>query len=281
MFYVIQYLLFFIMISMSAMAYAEGGHAMSHDHHAAMIESPIKKEDLELKIISPVFIQPGKNTTVIFRLMNPITNKAITLNDLKIVHTQKLHLLIIDPSLSDYHHVHPIETSTRGEFTFNFIPQKQSSYRIWADVTPTVTDQQQYVMTDIGKPSKSKIFINKKVNKIVNVNGYLFTLKFDQEPRIGQPVIGKITITKDGKPVTQLEPLMGAYAHVVGFTEDYQSVVHIHPMGKEPTQPTDRGGPTLTFHLEPEKVGYVKLFVQVRINGQDLYAPFGVRVGKG
>jgi hypothetical protein len=90
--------------------------------------------------------------------------------------------------------------------------------------------------------------------------------------------MGNVTITKDGKPFTQLEPVMAAFAHIVGFSEDRKTVVHIHPMGIEPTKESDRDGPTLQFHIEPNKAGFTKMFVQVRVNGKDVFAPFGVMV---
>ena len=38
----------------------------------------------------------------------------------------------------------------------------------------------------------------------------------------------------------------------------------------------ERGGPKLEFHIEPEKAGFVKLFTQVRIGGEDIFAPLGI-----
>jgi len=105
-----------------------------------------------------------------------------------------------------------------------------------------------------------------------------FALTLDGEPKAGSPLMGNITVTKDGQPFALLEPVMGAFSHVVGFTEDYNSVMHIHPMGKEPTSDTERGGPKLEFHIEPKKAGFVKLFAQVRIGGKDIFAPFGIIV---
>jgi hypothetical protein len=55
-------------------------------------------------------------------------------------------------------------------------------------------------------------------------------------------------------------------------------VLHIHPLGKEPTLESQRGGPKLEFHIAPEKPGFVKFFAQVRIDGKDLFAPFGVTI---
>lgn len=66
-------------------------------------------------------------------------------------------------------------------------------------------------------------------------------------------------------------------AHIVGFADDYRSVLHVHPMGVR-ADPSERGGPRLDFHIEPAKPGFVKLFAQVRIGGKDLFAPFGMVV---
>jgi len=187
-------------------------------------------------------------------------------------------LLVIDPSLSDYHHIHPTEGKNVGEYVFDFTPKKNDSYRVWADVIPVVTGKQEYVMTDMGAAAKEKAAINKATVMTSTVDGFTFTLALDSEAKAGAALMGNITVTKDGKPFTQLEPVMGAFAHVVGFTEDYSSVLHIHPMGKEPTSDTERGGPKLEFHIEPKTAGFVKLFAQVRIGGKDVFAPFGIEV---
>ncbi|NDC57199.1 MAG: hypothetical protein EBZ69_10435 [Alphaproteobacteria bacterium] len=143
---------------------------------------------------------------------------------------------------------------------------------------PVATDKQEYVQTDMGTPAKEKASIDKATSMMATVDGYTFTLALDGEPKAGSPVMGNVTVTKDGQPFTGLEPVMGAFAHVVGFTEDYNSVLHVHPMGKEPTNDAERGGPKLEFHIEPEKAGFVKLFTQVRIGGKDIFAPFGITV---
>lgn len=116
------------------------------------------------------------------------------------------------------------------------------------------------------------------MKSVTVLEGYTFTLKFDGDARAGQAVMGQIAVSKDSKPSTQLEPVMGAFAHIVAFSEDFNSVLHIHPMGKEPTRESVRGGPILEFHFEPQAVGFVKLFAQVRIKRKDLFLPFGLYV---
>ncbi|MDI1226747.1 MAG: hypothetical protein PSY14_03575 [bacterium] len=102
-------------------------------------------------------------------------------------------------------------------------------------------------------------------------------LFFKSALKAGVAVMAMARITYDsGKPVTDLEPGMGALAHIVGFYDDFAAVVHIHPMGKEPTADTERSGSDLSFHLEPAKAGYLKLFVQVRRGGKDIFIPVGI-----
>lgn len=200
----------------------------------------------------------------------------ILLNDLKEVHTKKIHLLIIDSSLTDYHHVHPTVATNSGEFQFSFIPKKPGFYRVWADITPVTTDQEEYLISDLAAETKGEPITDRKPNFVAKVDDLTLNLSFDKNPlKVGQPALGKLKIVNDkGEVFSQLEPVMGAYAHLVGFSEDYQTIAHIHPMGTEPTKATDRGTGELTFHLVPKKPGLIRLFAQIRIKGEDKFAAF-------
>lgn len=284
-------LLISTILTTGTVAYAAGDHAAGHSpaqpaatSHEAMGHSGGAHDEMAAKntikfSLDPVTpLQAGKTSQVLVKLNAVADGKPISFDGLKEAHTKKLHLLIVDPSLTDYHHIHPVAGKNVGEYVFDFTPKQNDSYRVWADVIPVATGKQEYVMADMGNAAKDKAAINKATNMTSTVDGYTFTLALDSEPKAGSAVMGNITVTKDGKPFNQLEPVMGAFAHVVGFTEDYNSVLHIHPMGKEPTSDTERGGPKLEFHIEPKKAGFVKLFAQVRIGGKDVFAPFGVTV---
>lgn len=217
------------------------------------------------------------NTTETIRLQLLRNNKPLTIEDFETVHTQKMHVMVIDPTLTDYYHTHPVMDNKNKEFIFKFSPKKNGSYRVWVDITPVVTNKQVFLHADIGS-STQKHSIDKTVKLNASVNSYQFNLKLDGQPQVGKPVMATITVTQNGKPFTQLEPLMGAFAHLMGFYADYTSILHIHPMGKEPATDSERGGSQLMFHIEPEKAGFVKLFAQFRIHGKDIYAPFGMVV---
>ena len=72
----------------------------------------------------------------------------------------------------------------------------------------------------------------------------------------------------DGKGFTGLEPVMAAFAHIVGFNEDYNTVLHMHPKGAPILDGAARGGPELEFQIYALRPGFVRLFAQVQIAGQ-------------
>jgi hypothetical protein len=196
--------------------------------------------------------KPNKINVSLFRANTPLGLEAF-----REVHTARIHMLVVDPTLSDYHHVHPKPTSVLGEYQFTFVPKK-AGYRIWTDVTPQESGKQEYVQADLGIMPTGKVTIDKRENSTANVSGYKFVLTLDSTPEAGKPLMASISIsTGDGKPFNELEPVMGAFAHMVGFGEDYTSILHIHPMGKEPESTTERGGPLLQFHLKPENKGFI------------------------
>jgi len=83
-----------------------------------------------------------------------------------------------------------------------------------------------------------------------------------------------------GRPIRDLEPVMGAYAHLVGFSADGNSIIHCHPLGEEPSDKQARGGPDLLFHVEPQQSGPTQFYLQLKRNGEDVYLPFGALIQK-
>ncbi len=227
-------------------------------------------------------VEAGKKLEVKVRLAKG--NSAPVLHDdLMVMHTQPIHLLIEDPSLGDYHHEHPVATGTPGEYAFSFTPRLSSPYRIWADIVPVETGVQELPFTDLlsnGAPGPVK---DKASSFSSTAGGLLFDIKLAGgnhiPPRANQVTTLNVTISKpDGTPVTGLEPVMNAFAHLVGFYGDYNTVVHVHPGGGDVLTTEARGGPTLSFNVFPPKPGFIRFYCQVSVNGEMLFAPFNMNV---
>lgn len=207
-------------------------------------------------------------------------DEPVTLAELIETHTKKIHLLIVDQSLTDYHHEHPQPTDTPGDYAFNFIPRKPGSYLAWADLRPTPLGLQEYEKTVIAGTGKSEALTDKESRFVGDADGLHFELSLAQpEIKVGVPVRAKLRITKpDGSGFKQLEPVMGAFAHLVGFNEDTETVLHMHPIGPPISREDERGGPELDFKIFTTKAGFVRLFSQVQIDGRQVFVPFGIRV---
>lgn len=209
-------------------------------------------------------------------------------SDLLMMHTRPIHLLIVDTALEDYHHEHPVPTATPGEYTFSFTPSREASYQVFADLVPLATGVQEFPFADLPgalMPVSAKTGPSHGADDTsVSVAGGLrFTLGNDESD--GAPLHARriynvhVTVSEpDGRPVTRLEPVMNAFAHLVGFYDDRRTVLHLHPEGGEIVNPDVRGGPSLDFRFYAPKPGFVRLFCQVQIGGEAVYAPFNINV---
>lgn len=221
----------------------------------------------------------GKSIPTVIRLTG-VDGKPLSLDQLEVAHTEKIHLLVIDQSLTDYHHLHPVAGDKPGEFRFDFAPRFGGTYHIWADLVPKATGKQEYSRTTLnvdGPPATS----NNSINTTAEVDGYRFDLTTENAAPLyaGKSTIVKVKVTgPDGREFSKLEPVMGAFAHMVAFPEDLASVTHVHPMGAEPKTAAERGGPELSFHVESDTPGYQKFFLQTQIGGKDKFAAFGLKV---
>jgi hypothetical protein len=221
----------------------------------------------------------GKSVPTVIRLTGP-DGKPVTLDQLEVAHTEKIHLLVIDPTLTDYHHLHPVLGDKPGEFRFEFAPKFGGTYHIWADLVPKATGRQEYSKTTL-KVDGPTAPANNAVNTTAEVDGYRFDLKIENDAPLqaGKATVVRVRVTgPDGREFSKLEPVMGAYAHMVAFPANLASVTHVHPMGAEPKTAAERGGPDLSFHVEPAKPGYQKFFLQTQIGGKDKFAAFGLKV---
>ena len=261
-------------------ATAQAQHA--HDQHAHGAHDHGAKATIKTEVLPNDNHAAGKTATTVIRLTGP-KGKPVTLADLKEAHTEKLHLLIVDENLTDYHHEHPVPAEKPGEYRFEFKPKAGGTYHVWADLLPEATGKQEYSKTTLkvqGAPAKPQ----NTTNTTAELEGYRFDWTTEEKKplRVGESALVKVRVTgPDGQPFKQLEPVMGAYAHMVAFPTNLESVTHVHPTGPEPTTKTERGGPELSFHVVPEQAGFQKFYLQTQIGGKDKFVAFGVDVAEG
>jgi hypothetical protein len=224
-------------------------------------------------------LEAGKPARAILHLRRD-DNEPVTPAELVETHTRKIHLLVIDGSLTDYHHEHPQPTTTPGDYEFTFTPTKPGPYLAWADLRPLPMGLQEYEKAVIGGLGSSDAVTDTEQRLSGDANGLHFQLTLGgPKIKVGEPAQAKVRITKqDGSGFDQLEPVMAAFAHLVGFNEDRETVLHMHPIGAPIADEQARGGPELEFKIYATRPGFVRLFCQVQIAGRQIFVPFAVEV---
>ena len=87
-----------------------------------------------------------------------------------------------------------------------------------------------------------------------------------------------IRLSKDGRPVNDLQPYIGAMAHGVFISQDSQVYLHCHPEQLLAPTPDARAGPDIPFATIFPKPGLYKLWVQFKREDQMHVVSFVVDV---
>jgi hypothetical protein len=210
-------------------------------------------------------------------VLTTFSGKPIAPEDLQVVQTRPIHLLIADPSLDDYQHVHPVPGRRAGEWAFRFHPRFGGTYRIFADFTPVATNRGLYSEAEMNVegPANPVVAGTQPLFWTADVDGYRFTLAPASLP-VRAAVQANLTLSVrhiGGGPV-QLEPVMGAFAHLVAFDTQRSGFAHIHPNPAEAAIKPDPTNPVFTFRLMIPRSGRYVIWSQVNLAGRETFAPF-------
>jgi hypothetical protein len=211
--------------------------------------------------------------------MATASGKPIGPADLLLAHTRKLHLMVVDPTLNDYQHLHPDPGARPGEWVFEMTPLRAGQYRVFADFTPAATARGLYASVDFEVPGEVAR-VTRSTNNLWQAAGFNFELQGPSYFRAGVPADLRFRIERPGtnKTAVPLEPIMGAFAHLVAFDEDRSGFAHLHPEQSDLLQPPDALRPELTFRVTVPQAGRYVVWSQVNLGGTEVFAPFWVDV---
>ena len=160
---------------------------------------------------------------------------------------------------------------------------------MWIDVKPKggIQTLTAFVFNVEGEPvcSPAKITSDKTFQKQVVNNGqtYQVTLDFDQESLSAGKDIRMTFKIRDanGKPITNLEPLMAAGGHCVIIDADGREFLHVHPAEEVHDVVSWRGGPSVSFLANFPKPGLYRAWGQFQHEGRLVTADFTFEVVAG
>lgn len=186
-------------------------------------------------------------------------------------HDKDLHFIAVRRDMAGFQHVHPtLDDSGTWSTKLDLTP---GVWRFFADFQPADHGE---TMTLGGDVSVSGDYAPRPlppVSQTAQVGDYTVTLDGQLTP--GESSELTVTVNRDGDPVTDLQPYLAAYGHLVALRTGDLAYLHVHPDG-EPGDGSTEPGPDITFFATAPSAGAYRLYLDFKHDGVVRTAEFTV-----
>ena len=245
---------------------------------------PFDTREYSLELTSvPAAVKAGVPVTLHLTVRHPGTNAIIT--GYEAVHEKRFHLFVVSRDMEVFEHIHP-EQQPDGTWMIQVTLPKPGDYRILSDFLPTGGSPQ-----FVGRTLETVDFTGELESQTphltpdVDVTKTVGSVKAHLELEPSTLIEGQfghlaftLTDAKTGRPVTDLQPYLGAFGHALILSEDMRDYVHSHPFEDIDATSKGFGGPTVTFEGYMPKAGRYRAWSQFQRNGDVITIPFTVNV---
>ncbi|WP_425247685.1 hypothetical protein [Streptomyces sp. NEAU-NA10] len=191
-------------------------------------------------------------------------------------HDKELHLILASRDLVTYRHLHPTRAAD-GTWSIPVNLPRAGGYRVFADFTPEAEGAENLTLgADLAASGPYEPKDLPAPGATARTDGY--EVELDGTLRPGTAGELKLTVSRDGRPVTDLQPYLGAYGHLVALRSGDLAYLHVHP-GGEPGDGVTRPGPGISFTATAPSSGTYRLFLDFKHEGSVHTAAFTVRSG--
>lgn len=215
-------------------------------------------------------LTPGTTQTFTFRVLGP-DSTPVTAYDVK--HDKRMHLIVVRRDSSGFQHIHP-EMAPDGTWSVPLRLDTAGSYRAFADFAPT-GGTATTLGVDLSAPGAFTP-VEHPESRVAQVDGYTVELGGELVPGKASPVT--LTVSRGGVPVTDLQPYLGAFGHLVALRGGDLAYLHVHPEGT-PGDGVTPAGPRIEFVAEVPSAGTYRAFLDFQHGGVVRTAEFTVRTG--
>jgi hypothetical protein len=185
-------------------------------------------------------------------------------------HEKELHLVVVRTDGAEFRHVHPEFDGETWSLPWSW--DRPGTYRVFADFVPGDADEAPDVTlsrtVDVAGDYDPRA--QNPVTRSASVDGFDVTLTGDLSATTSELTV---EVTRDGAPVTALEPYLGAWGHLVALREGDLGYLHVHPEGGHP-EPGTTAGPSITFATAAPTEGRYLLYLDFQVDGRVHTAPF-------
>jgi hypothetical protein len=247
-----------------------GGHDGTGDHGGAGVPGGLQVAEAGYRL-APVTttLTPGAGAEFAFRILGP-DGAAVT--RYTPTHERDLHLIVVRRDLSGFQHVHP-SLGVDGIWRTPLKVADAGQYRVFADFRPAAREKALTLGVDVPASGAYDPRPLPAATRTAEVDGYRVELAGDLEPGTASKVTLKVS--RDGRPVTDLQPYLGSYGHLVALRDGDLAYLHVHPDG-EPGDGRTAAGPEVTFYAEVPSAGNYRLYLDFQHDGRVRTAEFTV-----
>jgi hypothetical protein len=247
---------------------AAGGEGTATASSAAALPGglAVARDGYALRVASAT-APAGRDVPVTFTVTGP-DGRAVTAYDVE--HEKSLHLIAVRRDQTGFQHVHPT-LATDGTWSTR-LALTPGSWRLFADFKATggeaLTLGADLAVAGAFTPEPPSGEV-----RTARVDGYTVTLTGDLVA--GRDARLALRVTRDGRPVTDLDPYLGAYGHLVALRDGDLAYLHVHPDG-EPGDGRTTPGPEVVFHAAVPSAGGYHLYLDFQREGVVRTAAFVV-----
>ncbi|GGO84002.1 FixH family protein [Wenjunlia tyrosinilytica] len=176
--------------------------------------------------------------------------------------TKPMHMYAVRSDQTGFQHLHPAMAAD-GTWSGELKGLKAGWWRVYTSSVPEAARGKgpMVLSTPFRVGGDTTVNALPAPSRTTEVDGYRLTL--GGEPKAKRVAPLTLTVTRGGKPVTDLRPYLGVYAHLTAFHDGDGAFAHLHPLGKA----GERGGPALRFQALFPDAGRWRLFVEFKAGG--------------
>lgn len=176
---------------------------------------------------------------------------------------QKVHFVLASANLKEYQHLHP--EYKNGVWNVDASMPTPGTYYAYVDIVPVKGDPI-VLRSDliVRQPTSGEIkYPGVTPDAFAMTDGYKTQLQLQGNKTSNEKQL-TFTVTKDGKPVTDAKPYLGAFGHVILLRHGGpDGFVHLHP-----SVGTDETKGILSFSAYVSKPGRYTAFAEFKVGDQ-------------
>lgn len=257
---------------------------------------PTTDASVKVQLLAPSVQQPGRPITLRYQLSE--VRSAMPLTDVVLSHERLIHLIVVRQDLRHFQHLHPEPTGVPGEFALDLTLPEPGRYLLFIEFGRASGEHisQKDVITVGSSPGETVALLEDWGPQ--TIGDLRVTLRGPETIQAGQEVTLSFHLedARTGESLKNLQPYLGAPAHVVILSENAEIFGHTHGElphagGEHHVVASMHGGhaehemndapfgPEIKFRHTFPAPGLYKVWGQCQTNvGQVITADFTVRI---